>query len=409
MEIHSLLMLILAVVPPATKNRRTNLSKHTGCTMHDGHNPFSEQDIKESRLPFDVKNWIEKHVEEKKDWRGMKDLLQLSNEKMDEFKNEINIDPNVLKIPAALRVHRHDIVVNQIQQRLNNISRKHRFDKQSTQAWINILKERGYDTLFEIINTSEPDEKANRSKKELLMVASDITNKGCPVAFFITNSESSFTISCWLSWLKFECGFYPKRIMIDCSVTEMDAILSMFGTKVQVLVCHWHIRRAWEKKVKEIKSSISTADSKALRKKACVYLSSLMYAKNPEEFDTIYITSLSWVRRCELNERRKKRHQREYELDDDTAAEYISIVDAQKICVKSFKKENIYYEIAVREGVLHSCTCPDFYFNHILCKHNFLCNRVYDIPLHHVGISRSAQPIRPINEADNDKIEEMRL
>ncbi|KAI7859797.1 hypothetical protein BDC45DRAFT_474640 [Circinella umbellata] len=194
--------------------------------MHDSHNPFSEQDIKESRLPFDVKNWIEKHVEEKKDWRGMKDLLQLSNEEMNEFENEINTDPNILKIPAALRVHRHDIV-NQIQQRLNNISRKHRFDKQSTQAWINILKEKGYDTLFEIINTSEADEKANGSKKELLMVAwiapwqkkillkqedinldsthktcvsflsdhgdcylfslvtrSDVTNKGCPVAFF---------------------------------------------------------------------------------------------------------------------------------------------------------------------------------------------------------------------------------
>ncbi|KAI7846974.1 hypothetical protein BDC45DRAFT_45519 [Circinella umbellata] len=62
----------------------------------------------------------------------------------------------------------------------------------------------------------------------------------------------------------------------------MNAILSMmFGTKVQVLVCHWHIRRAWEK---NIKSSISTADSKALHKKARVYLSSLMYAKDPEEF-----------------------------------------------------------------------------------------------------------------------------
>ncbi|KAI7849088.1 hypothetical protein BDC45DRAFT_521515, partial [Circinella umbellata] len=135
--------------------------------MHDGHNPFSEQDIKESRLPFDVKNWIEKHVEEKKDWRGTKDLLQLSNEEMNEFENEIDVDPNVLKIPAALRVHRHDIV-NQIQQRLNNISRKHRFDKQSTQAWIDILKEKGYDTLFDIINASEADEKANGFKKELL-------------------------------------------------------------------------------------------------------------------------------------------------------------------------------------------------------------------------------------------------
>ena len=58
---------------------------------------------------------------------------------------------------------------------------------------------------------------------------------------------------------------------------------------------------------------------------------------------------------------------------------------------------------------MHSCTCPDFYFNRILCKHIFLCNRVCDIPLHRVGISRSIQPVRPVNEADNGKIEEIRL
>ncbi|KAI7846976.1 hypothetical protein BDC45DRAFT_527700, partial [Circinella umbellata] len=79
--------------------------------MHDGYNPFKV------RLPFDVKNWTEKH-------KGIKDLLQLLNEEMNEFEDEINVDPNVFKIPAALHVHRHDIV-NLIQQRLNNISRKH--------------------------------------------------------------------------------------------------------------------------------------------------------------------------------------------------------------------------------------------------------------------------------------------
>ncbi|KAI7851510.1 hypothetical protein BDC45DRAFT_515931 [Circinella umbellata] len=36
---------------------------------------------------------------------------------------------------------------------------------------------------------------------------------------------------------------------------------------------------------KQIKSSIGTADSKALHKKARIYLSSLMYANDPEEFD----------------------------------------------------------------------------------------------------------------------------
>ncbi|KAI7851828.1 hypothetical protein BDC45DRAFT_537982 [Circinella umbellata] len=111
----------LSSIPPATKKHQTNLSKHTGCTAK----------IKATKHAVD--------------------------------------NSNVLKIPAALHVHHHDNV-NQIQQLLNNISRKHRINKQSTQAWINILKEKGYNTLFEIINTSEAEEKANGSKEELLMV-----------------------------------------------------------------------------------------------------------------------------------------------------------------------------------------------------------------------------------------------
>ena len=102
------------------------------------------------------------------EWTGS--YYAIFNLLFDQFENEINVDPNVLKIPPALRVHCHDNV-DQIQQRLNNISRKHRFDKQSTQGWIDILKEKGYDTSFEIINSSEADKKANGSKKELLMVA----------------------------------------------------------------------------------------------------------------------------------------------------------------------------------------------------------------------------------------------
>ncbi|KAI7855794.1 hypothetical protein BDC45DRAFT_438215, partial [Circinella umbellata] len=82
-----------------------------------------------------------------------------------------------------------------------------------------------------------------------LVTRSNVMNKGSPVAFFIINSETLFTISRWLLWLKFECSFYSKRTMINCSVTEMDVILSTFGTKVQVLVFYWHIRRAWEKKL----------------------------------------------------------------------------------------------------------------------------------------------------------------
>ncbi|KAL9536645.1 hypothetical protein MBANPS3_012486 [Mucor bainieri] len=35
--------------------------------------------------------------------------------------------------------------------------------------------------------------------------------------------------------------------MIDCSATEITAIKNVFGNDdVSILLCHWHIKRAWE-------------------------------------------------------------------------------------------------------------------------------------------------------------------
>ncbi|KAI7858235.1 hypothetical protein BDC45DRAFT_499124, partial [Circinella umbellata] len=45
---------------------------------------------------------------------------------------------------------------------------------------------------------------------------------------------------------------------------------------------------------KKIKSSISTTDFKALHKKAHVYLSSLMYAKDLEEFDYYVVEDITF-------------------------------------------------------------------------------------------------------------------
>jgi hypothetical protein len=47
--------------------------------------------------------------------------------------------------------------------------------------------------------------------------------------------------------------------MIDCSKAEIGAIRETFGNDVSVLLCHWHIKRAWEKKIKsEIRVNQST-------------------------------------------------------------------------------------------------------------------------------------------------------
>lgn len=77
-----------------------------------------------------------------------------------------------------------------------------------------------------------------------------MTNKGVPVCFFVTNRESSAVIAKWLEWVKESAVVQPKRIMIDCSATEIEAIRLAFGANVRVLLCHWHIKRAWEKHIK---------------------------------------------------------------------------------------------------------------------------------------------------------------
>ena len=41
-----------------------------------------------------------------------------------------------------------------------------------------------------------------------------------------------------------------KRIMVDCSPTEIRAIKDAFVDEVEILLCHWHIKRAWETHIK---------------------------------------------------------------------------------------------------------------------------------------------------------------
>jgi hypothetical protein len=44
---------------------------------HPGHNPFDVQEIISSRLPSEVKQWIEEHVNQNMDWKSIKNLLRM--------------------------------------------------------------------------------------------------------------------------------------------------------------------------------------------------------------------------------------------------------------------------------------------------------------------------------------------
>lgn len=90
-----------------------------------------------------------------------------------------------------------------------------------------------------------------------IVVKNKTTNKGAPVAFFITNAEFTNIIQEWLTWVKNLHELKVKSIMIDCSAAEIAAIKEAFGSQVSILLCHWHIQRAWEKNMKTMVRKIT--------------------------------------------------------------------------------------------------------------------------------------------------------
>jgi hypothetical protein len=83
-----------------------------------------------------------------------------------------------------------------------------------------------------------------------IVVRSPFTNKGVPVAFMLTSNEIIPLLVKWLQNIKDNNNLNVARIMIDCSTAEIGAIRQVFGG-VDILLCHWHIKRAWDVNVKK--------------------------------------------------------------------------------------------------------------------------------------------------------------
>jgi hypothetical protein len=130
------------------------------------------------------------------------------------------------------------------------------------------------------------------------------TGKGAPLAWMITNTDSQYPIASWLKWLHESHGFNPKQIMIDNSDTEMAAITSAFGDSVQILICHWHILRAWKKNIAQkvmVKPGVRkiSAEVVAHREEAFHVLAAMMYASDETGFEIAYDELQIW---CQENE-----------------------------------------------------------------------------------------------------------
>ncbi|OAD65555.1 hypothetical protein PHYBLDRAFT_64623 [Phycomyces blakesleeanus NRRL 1555(-)] len=221
---------------------------------------------------------INEHVEKNLDWNAIKGLLRLEDVKLEEMENSTSMT----SIPSAMMIQYKD-VHNAIVARINNSARKHYKDEISTERWIAFLQEKGYQTMFDTYNSVGPLLSFLNNKDCYLMsvvVYNPVTNKGVPVAFFVISIECSYTIARWLNWLKDTNSLKVKRIMIDCSPIEQKAIWDTFGPSVQILLCHWHIKRVLESHVKKVTIPNAHLETKNVRANIRAALNLIMHSNN---------------------------------------------------------------------------------------------------------------------------------
>ncbi|CEP17264.1 hypothetical protein [Parasitella parasitica] len=313
------------------KRRKTKETKKIGCTarfvkylmsyysievaykwQHVGHDPSKIEEMIKSGLPDDVKDWLKKYVEQDFDWKQIKRLLRLDEQRLE----EIEKNPEYGAFPKSLFIKYKDIK-NLIDARIAKLTRKNPNDKESVMLWMESFREDNYYVLqdFQVngpfillwvspwqkvfleqaeewcVDSTHKTCKSLNDPKEssylyTIVVKSPITLKGVPVCFFLTDKEVIPTLSKWLSLLKSTFSLNVKTIMIDCSPTEIGAIQNVFKNEVQVLLCHWHIKRAWETNIKKhIKEDKATKEAEGRRVSVRAALNGLMYAKTSEEFD----------------------------------------------------------------------------------------------------------------------------
>ncbi|CEP19022.1 hypothetical protein [Parasitella parasitica] len=278
---------------------------------HSNHTPENIAKLSGSRLPEAAKQWIQEHVDKHNNWEGIKNFLRLDENQL----NEIGNHGTFKEIPVAMLINYQD-VQNAILAKLNAAARKHKSDGKRVVLWLEYLKENGYETMRDIPdNTDAPFVLSWYSpwhKKYLeaaedwfldsthktcvsfidkrdcylmtIVVHNPITSKDLPVAFFITSVKCSPTIERFLSWLKNNNNLKLKRIMTDCSATEQRAIISSFGSTIQIFLCHWHLQKAWEDHIKKISFEGDSADKKAARKLLRARLYKILYSEKEDGF-----------------------------------------------------------------------------------------------------------------------------
>ncbi|SAM03055.1 hypothetical protein [Absidia glauca] len=280
--------------------------------IHENHDPLEMEDIGHSRLPVELRNWIVDCVDRHMNLKSIKAFLRLNIDQLDE------LDSNIAdgRFPPSLIIKQQD-VVNVVNEKLNKISRKHAIDRFSVYAWVEYLKSKNHHTLlFEQENGPFVVAWYSEWQKEKVPWTGALTRRithasRCSIltniatctpslsgllsptrvfllpSFMLTASEIIPNLVKWLQNIKDSNNLNVARIMIDCSTTEIAAIRQVFDG-VDVLLCHWHIKRAWDLHIKKDIKGGNRFKTKALRDGVRVSIDEMMETSSPAQFDEMW-------------------------------------------------------------------------------------------------------------------------
>lgn len=128
------------------------------------------------------------------------------------------------------------------------------------------------------------DEKASLSTN---MIRHDEADCGFPVAFFLSNSESRWSLLEGLKWLSnFASLNEIPKIIIDYCQADLAAI-NMAFTSLETRFCHWHMFKAMQSQTNENIRSLSTENFQMTKRSAITDFNMLVCSRTVKDFGDV--------------------------------------------------------------------------------------------------------------------------
>ncbi|KAG2210802.1 hypothetical protein INT45_011374 [Circinella minor] len=116
-----------------------------------------------------------------------------------------------------------------------------------------------------------------------IVLCHEVTGRGVPVAYLVTNDQSEEPVRKWLMDLK-DLGVSPTQITVDCSKAEANAISRTWNRSVAIRLYAWHVVRAWQKNIKEKVIVGDGEDKRAVINAIFADIRDMMYEEDRVEF-----------------------------------------------------------------------------------------------------------------------------